>query len=55
MDALKQQWPDLSGGVRYIDSDRHGNYVQHHAYLKALEKLRRQMGWASVSDELLAG
>lgn len=55
LDAIKQQWPDLSGGVRYIDSDRHGNYVQHHAYLKALEKLRRQMAWASVNDELLAG
>ena len=54
LDALKQQWPDLSGGVRYIDSDRHGNYVQHHAYLKALEKLRRQMGWARVNDDMLA-
>lgn len=49
LDAIKQEWPDLSGGVRYLASDRHGNYVQHHAYLKALAQLRRRMGWRALS------
>lgn len=50
-DAIKAEDPDLSGGVKYLSSDRHGNYVQHDAYLAELRRLRRRMGWQDVRAE----
>lgn len=48
LDAAKSRHPDLSGGVRYLATDRHANYVNHRAYLKALTALRRELGLAPV-------
>ena len=39
--------PDLKGGRRYIDSDRHANYVEFDTYLKILKKVRAKVGTAS--------
>lgn len=50
-DAIKAEDPDLSGGVRYLATDRHGNYVQHDAYLAELGRLRRRMAWQDVRAE----
>ena len=36
--------PDLRAGHRYIDTDRHANYVEVKAYLKILEKVRKKIG-----------
>lgn len=50
-DMIKQEDPDLSGGVKYLASERHGNYVQHDAYLAELKRLRKRMGWVGVKAE----
>ena len=36
--------PDLKGGRRYIDSNRHANYVELDTYLKILKKVRAKVG-----------
>ena len=36
--------PDLRAGHRYIDTDRHANYVEVKAYLKILDKVRKKIG-----------
>ncbi|MFT5403670.1 MAG: hypothetical protein ACI9DF_002508 [Verrucomicrobiales bacterium] len=42
---LEGSEPNLTGGVRYIGSDRHSGYVNAQAYNKAAKKLRKKMGW----------
>lgn len=37
--------PDLRGGIAYIDSPRHANYVESQAYQNYLAKLRDRFGW----------
>jgi len=45
-DALvRSDHPDLSGGVRFVRSDRHANYVEVRAYRRALRRTARRMGW----------
>lgn len=41
--------PDLSGGVQYIQSDRHAAYVNKNAYLKYIRKIRDRMGWPNLA------
>ena len=36
--------PDVRGGRRYIDTDRHADYVEVKAYRKILAKVRKQVG-----------
>jgi amino acid transporter len=43
--------PDLRGGIAYIDSPRHANYVEAHAYGAYLAELRDRFGWPDLSDE----
>ena len=46
---LKQHdLPDLSGGMRYVDSDRHASYVQVDAYVDYLARLRDRFEWADL-------
>jgi hypothetical protein len=45
---IREDRPDLSGGIHFIDSDRHKVYIEIHAYKKYVEKLRRQMGWPEL-------
>lgn len=42
--------PDVSGGVRYVPSDRHAAYVHLPAYRKALDRLRKDFGWPTVTE-----
>jgi hypothetical protein len=46
---VEHERPDLSGGVRYVDSDRHATYVNIDAYQKAVANLRRRMGWPDIA------
>lgn len=50
--------PDLRGGVRYVDSPRHADYVERTTFLAYLASFRERFGWFDVDehtyDELLA-
>jgi len=40
--------PDLSGGVHFVDSPRHTNYVEVRAYRQNLRRVARLMGWPEL-------
>lgn len=40
--------PDLTGGVRFVDSARHTNYVEVRAYRRNLRRVAREMGWPEL-------
>ncbi|MDW3097697.1 MAG: NAD(P)-binding domain-containing protein [Alphaproteobacteria bacterium] len=42
--------PDLSGGIRFIESPRHANYVDSPTFQAALKKLARRYNWAPVDE-----
>lgn len=42
--------PDVSGGVNYVKSGRHANYVNKNAYLNYLKKLNQRMGWSQLAS-----
>ncbi|MFN3216844.1 MAG: flavin-containing monooxygenase [Acidimicrobiales bacterium] len=42
--------PDLSGGIRFVGSDRHSAYVEITAYRRYLAKLRDELGWPTLTD-----
>jgi amino acid transporter len=42
--------PDLRGGVRYVDSARHTNYVERATYMAYLGKLRDRFGWFDIDE-----
>ena len=44
-------FPDLSGGMRYVDSDRHVSYVQVDTYVDYLARLRDAFEWADLDGE----
>jgi hypothetical protein len=51
LDRLKSEdTPDLSGGIRYLDSPRHANYVNSHAYQTYLAELRDRFDWPDVTE-----
>jgi cation diffusion facilitator CzcD-associated flavoprotein CzcO len=39
--------PNLSGGIRYVDSPRHATYVKKSVFKKYSDKLMRRFGWKS--------
>jgi Flavin-binding monooxygenase-like len=42
------QDPDVSGGIRHVNSDRHAAYVNLQAYQKAVDALRKDFGWTAI-------
>jgi amino acid transporter len=51
LDQLKRDdLPDLSGGIRYLDSPRHANYVNSHAYQAYLAQLRDRFDWPDPTE-----
>jgi len=40
--------PDLRGGIAYVDSPRHANYVESHSYQRYLSELRDRFGWPDL-------
>lgn len=47
--------PDLSGGVRFVGSDRHATYVEVRAYRRALRRLVARMGWRDLERGRFTG
>ena len=43
-DAIRRA-PDLSGGISFVASSRHDNYVDSETATKAIQKLNRHLGW----------
>ena len=43
--------PDLRGGIAYIDSPRHANYVHSAAYQAYLSELRDKLGWPDLDHD----
>jgi amino acid transporter len=52
-------YPDLRGGIDYIDSPRHANYVESHTYQSYLADLRDRFEWPDLDhryyDEVRPG
>ncbi|WP_460060596.1 amino acid permease [Streptomyces sp. YKOK-I1] len=47
--------PDLRGGVTYVDSPRHTNYVERTTYMAHLARFRDRFGWHDVDDHTFDG
>lgn len=48
-DFAAHDTPDLTGGIRFVGSDRHATYVEVRAYRKALARTRNEMGWSTLT------
>ncbi|WP_375497995.1 hypothetical protein [uncultured Jatrophihabitans sp.] len=49
--ALKRDdHPDLRGGMSYVDSPRHANYVDSATYQDYLAQLRDRFGWPAPDE-----
>jgi hypothetical protein len=47
---IRDDRPDLTGGIHFVGSDRHSTYVEISAYRKHMAKVRKQLGWPDLSD-----
>lgn len=47
---IQRDQPDLSGGIRFVDSPRHAVYIDAHSFKTYLRKLRARMGWNELSE-----
>ncbi|MEH0639302.1 NAD(P)/FAD-dependent oxidoreductase [Streptomyces bottropensis] len=45
---IRSDRPDLSGGLRFVDSPRHAGYVHSEAFVKYLGKVAEDMGWRTA-------
>jgi Flavin-binding monooxygenase-like len=43
---------DLSGGTKYVDSDRHSAYVNLHAWQKVQKDIRKEFGWPAMTPTM---
>jgi hypothetical protein len=41
--------PQLSGGIRFVDSARHRSYVDARTYRRYLATVRRRIGWSDLT------
>lgn len=46
---VRSDRPDLTGGIRFVATDRHATYVDGPAYRKHLRRLRRRLGWPELA------
>ena len=47
--------PDLTGGIKLVDSDRHARYVEVRAYTKQLRRVARMMDWQELTPGMFDG
>jgi hypothetical protein len=47
---IQNDHPDLSGGLKFVKSQRHEVYLEAHALTSYLKKLRRKMGWSELHE-----
>lgn len=52
---IRSDIPDLSGGIRFVRSDRHSVYYDYRAFTAYLSLLRRRMGWGELGEQLYDG
>jgi cation diffusion facilitator CzcD-associated flavoprotein CzcO len=50
LELRRSHFPDLRGGVAYVDSPRHANYVDAATYQQALGDVRRRLGWPDPNE-----
>jgi hypothetical protein len=50
LELRRSHVPDLRGGVAYVDSPRHANYVDAATYQQALGDVRRRLGWPDPNE-----
>lgn len=48
---LKKTRPDLTGGIRYVSSDRHATYVHKNTFKRYCDKIMRRMNWSHFGLE----
>jgi hypothetical protein len=46
---VRDDRPDLTGGVCYLESERHVGYVEINAFRKQIKRVRRRMGWPDIA------
>jgi len=55
LDELKRNdVPDLRGGMQYVDSPRHANYVERTTYLNYLAAFRERFDWPDLDEQSYA-
>ena len=58
-ELMSAEQPDLSGGIRFIDSPRHTSYVDGRAFRKELDRVSERVGWeplgTGIFDRLRSG
>ncbi|SPH21070.1 putative monooxygenase [Ascidiaceihabitans donghaensis] len=47
---IQDHTPDLTGGVKYVESDRHATYANIDALKREYKSLRKHMGWQDPQD-----
>lgn len=47
-ELIERHHPDLTGGIRFIDSPRHRDYVDSTTLAKMYDRVLRQMHWAAA-------
>ncbi len=47
---IRHDAPDLSGGLKFVQSQRHEVYLEAHALTTYLKQLRRRMGWPELTE-----
>ncbi|SIP94018.1 NAD(P)/FAD-dependent oxidoreductase [Aquipseudomonas alcaligenes] len=47
---IQNDEPDLSGGIQFVQSQRHEVYLEVHALKKHMQSLRRRMGWSDLNE-----
>jgi cation diffusion facilitator CzcD-associated flavoprotein CzcO/amino acid transporter len=53
-DLKRHDEPDLRGGMKYVDSPRHANYVERTTYLNYLAAIRERFDWPDLDDSSYA-
>ena len=48
---IKTDHPDLTGGIKFVASDRHSSYFDSHAWQSHMKRLFKQIGWTLPTDE----
>ena len=52
---IATEHPDLSGGIRFIDSARHRSYVDGRAFRTELGRVADRIGWQPLKPGMFAG
>ena len=52
---IDTEHPDLSGGIRFIDSARHRSYVDGQSFRTELDRVTEHIGWQPLKPGMFAG